>query len=114
MTAVEYLVKEFSKHYAIHQLEDEINNAKQMEKNQIEDAYSEGDTFPQGYLHSKDYYKKNYGDYNPPKEVNEVSFGEISDERIVKYSEKFWIGQSYFIYGAKWMREQLKSIHNEK
>jgi hypothetical protein len=108
MTAVEFLKKEYIKRGDTLP-SGVFQEALEMEKQQIETAYSEGETFPQGYLHSKDYYKKNYGNYTPPKEVNEVSFGEISDERIVKYSEKFWIGQSYFIYGAKWYREQLKS-----
>ena len=38
-TAVEWLIEQFSKHYAIHQLEDEINKAKEMEKEQIIDAH---------------------------------------------------------------------------
>ena len=42
-TAVEWLIEQFSKHYAIHQLEDEINKAKAMEKEQIIDSYENGD-----------------------------------------------------------------------
>jgi len=41
-TAVEFLVEQFSKHYAIHQLEDEIEQAKKMEKEQIIEAYNSG------------------------------------------------------------------------
>lgn len=38
-TAVEYLLEQFSKYYAIHQLEDEIDQARQMMREQIEEAY---------------------------------------------------------------------------
>ena len=41
-SAVEWLVKQFAKHYAIHQLEDEIKQAKQMEKEQIVEAFYQG------------------------------------------------------------------------
>ena len=40
-TVVEWLVDKFSKHYAIHQLEDEINQAKQMFEQQIIQAYNQ-------------------------------------------------------------------------
>ena len=41
-TAIEWLIEQFSKHYAIHQLEDEIEQAKEREKQEIADAYEEG------------------------------------------------------------------------
>ena len=62
MTAVELLVKEFSKHYAIHQLEDEIKQAKQLEKQQIIDAFSKGvdDGFYGFGDRSEQYYNETY------------------------------------------------------
>lgn len=42
MTGVQYLINEFSKHYAIHQLESEIEQAKQMEETDLEHAYDQG------------------------------------------------------------------------
>ena len=41
-TAVDFLVEKFSKYYSIHQLEDEIEQAKAMEKQQIIDAFEYG------------------------------------------------------------------------
>ena len=38
-TAVDYLVEQFDKYYAIHQLDEEIEQAKQMEKEQTKAAY---------------------------------------------------------------------------
>jgi membrane protein involved in colicin uptake len=43
MTSIEYLVKEFSKYYAIHQLEDEIEKAKKMHKQEIMRAFIDGE-----------------------------------------------------------------------
>jgi hypothetical protein len=43
MTPIEYLVKEFSKHYAIHQLEDVIEKAKGMHKQEIMRAFIDGE-----------------------------------------------------------------------
>jgi len=34
-TAVEWLIEQFAKYYAIHQLDEEIEQAKQMEKEQM-------------------------------------------------------------------------------
>lgn len=41
-TAVDFLIEKFSKHYAIHQLTDEIEQAKEMEKEQIINAANNG------------------------------------------------------------------------
>ena len=51
MTGVQYLINEFSKHYAIHQLESEIEQAKQMEETDLEHAYDQGhqDGYSEGY-----------------------------------------------------------------
>ena len=57
MTAVEFLKQEYIKRGDTLP-SGVFQEALEMEKQQIETAYSEGETFPQGYLHSKDYYKK--------------------------------------------------------
>lgn len=51
MTAVQYLINEFSKYYAIHQLESEIEQAKQMEETDLDHAYDRGhqDGYSEGY-----------------------------------------------------------------
>ena len=60
MTAIEFLIDQFSKYYAIHQLEDEINQAKAMEKQQLSDAWYAGDE--DGPIHDfEDYYQETYG-----------------------------------------------------
>ena len=51
MTSIEWLVEQFSKHYAIHQLENEIQQAKQMHKQEIIDAWNGGDY---AYFYSKE------------------------------------------------------------
>jgi len=60
MTAISYLVEQFSKHYAIHQLEDEINKAKKMEKQQTKEAWCDG-TYGVKYIENitLEYLKKN-------------------------------------------------------
>ena len=37
-----------------------FQEAKEMHKQEIIDAYTEADTFPSGYLHGKDYYEKTF------------------------------------------------------
>lgn len=41
-SSIEYLVERFAKHYAIHQLQDEIEKAKAMHKQEIVDAHAVG------------------------------------------------------------------------
>lgn len=61
-TAVDFLIEKFSKHYAIHQLTDEIEEAKEMEKKQITESYRSGvqdERYDQLKLHGE-YYKQLY------------------------------------------------------
>lgn len=62
-TAIEWLVEKISKHYAIHQLDDEINQAKEMEKQQIIDAYNEGydAAAAHEFAYAEKYYNQTYG-----------------------------------------------------
>ncbi len=59
-TAVEWLVKQFSKHYAIHQLEDEIEQAKAMEKQQMKDMLFQKTLRPFKF-NFEEYYNETYG-----------------------------------------------------
>ena len=82
MTAVKWLVKEFARYYAIHQLEDEINQALEMEKQMAT---------------------------NSSQLVTDTHTLEISDEEIEKIKCQFtWDADEAFRQGAKWYREQLK------
>lgn len=76
-TPVEYLVDKFSKHYAIHQLENEIYKALEME-----------------------FFRKQISD-----EEIEKAFSNAS-ERLSEYKEGL-------VDGAKWYREQLKTIYDK-
>lgn len=70
-TAVEWLVNEFSNYYAIHQLEDEINQALQIEKEQIINAVRTGHQFCEdGFVPwmGEQYYKQTYQTDLPPVE----------------------------------------------
>ena len=60
MTAVEWLIKELK----LEGYDYTIQQAKEMEKQQIIDAYNEGDCFPQDYHHGADYYSKTYKQLN--------------------------------------------------
>lgn len=61
-TAVEWLVKKFAKYYAIHQLEDEIEQAKRMEKEQIINSYISSDLMEgrANLIDAEQYYKETY------------------------------------------------------
>lgn len=67
-TAVEFLVEQFAKYYAIHQLEDEIKQAKQKDAVIIVDAYDAGFVAGQNFEASKkfdfadgiEYYLENF------------------------------------------------------
>jgi hypothetical protein len=84
MTAVKWLVKEFARYYAIHQLEDEIDQALEMENQQMAT--------------------------NSSQPVTDTHALEISDEEIEKAAELLGnnLFGSFFIIGAKWYRKQLK------
>lgn len=61
MTAIDYLFNELweapKDKLTWHSL---LDKAKELERQQIIEAYNEGEIFPQSYLHSKDYYNKTY------------------------------------------------------
>jgi hypothetical protein len=62
-TAVEWLVEEIHKNIdwiPIHIIE----QAKQMEKEQIEEAYTDGQTISNAYQGASDYYNTEYRDEN--------------------------------------------------
>lgn len=68
-TAVEWLVEQFAKHYAIHQLENEIEQAKEMEKEQIIDSVNFGqnnytDTTIEDKEIAEQYYNETFGGNN--------------------------------------------------
>lgn len=71
--SIEWLVEKFAKYYAIHQLEDEIEQAKAMREKEIKDAYDQGDADaywelkhnePRTYVDKHDYYNETYGNTN--------------------------------------------------
>jgi hypothetical protein len=132
LTSIEYLVKEFSKYYAIHQLEDEIEKAKEMHKAEIINAFDStrivfADQYYQETYESKgsdgheldddipptsQYFPtSSQTQHNSPKVENKTSFGEVSDDEIEKQADIIDSGihRMFFITGAKWYREQLKN-----
>jgi hypothetical protein len=61
-TAVEWLVEKFAEYYNVHQLEDKIIQAKEMEKGQIRDSFLVGWSEPSKYeSDSLIYYNETYG-----------------------------------------------------
>jgi hypothetical protein len=59
-TAVEWLIQQFSKHYAIWQLEDEIKQAKEMEEQQMFEFWNGGIDCTEGGVCFDQYYNKTY------------------------------------------------------
>ena len=57
MTAVEWLFEQVWIN-PVSALPKILEQAKEMEKQQIIDAYNEADTFPQSYLHAENYYSE--------------------------------------------------------
>ena len=60
LTAVEWLIQQFSKHYAIWQLEDEIKQAKEMEEQQMLEFWNGGIDCTEGGVCFDQYYNKTY------------------------------------------------------
>jgi len=52
-TAVEWLIEQFAKYYAIHQLDEEIEQAKQMERQQNEYTWIAGAEYALSFLKDK-------------------------------------------------------------
>jgi hypothetical protein len=64
-TAVEYLVEELIKQGFFKRLPIiAIQQASQMEKEQIEEAYTDGQTISNAYQGASHYYNTEYGDEN--------------------------------------------------
>ncbi len=60
-TAVEWLIQQFSKHYAIWQLEDEIKQAKEMEEQQMLEFWNGGiDCTEEGGKSFEQYYNETF------------------------------------------------------
>ena len=131
MTAVEWLIEQIKndqnqKALSAKEWIKVIEQAKQMEKEQIEDAHIEGQRVFDKHPHTQwtndqaeHYYAETYGSKvsDTPQATPQVtpqvtsSQTEISDEEIEKYASDFYDNngsESIFILGAKWYREQLK------
>jgi hypothetical protein len=59
-TAVEWLIQQFSKHYAIWQLEDEIKQAKEMEEQQMLEFWNGGIDCTEGGVCFDQYYNETF------------------------------------------------------
>lgn len=116
MTAINWLIKELN----LEGYDYTIEQAKQMERQQIIDAFKFGEYPPPFfYYNAEQYYDETYGSKGSDERIVEatktiISQTEISDEEI----EKAIIDQDVvkqegychcFLEGAKWYREQLKS-----
>ena len=132
-TAIEWIIEQFAKYYAIHQLDEEIEQAKQMEKEQIIDAFFDG-AYDADNISGEQYYNEAYGSstpelrhkdgtpmrkYNSPKlkaiemenELEEaaenygwkIKTNTFSD--AVKANELAESAKQDFIEGAKWQQE---------
>lgn len=121
-TAINYLVEQFARYYSIHQLDEEIEQAKQMEKEQIIKANEDASTNELGeFLNGKQYYNKTYesnGSDNHLPDVREMVASvqklidkDIFNQAILAMEEMYGSGcdaeiDAYF-RGAKWMKEEL-------
>jgi len=132
MTSIEWLIEQFNlQAYIPH-----IEQAKEMHKQEIEDAFQDGKWDWSEHINngteSKDlaqYYQETFDSkgsdtahdtssptqHNSPKVENKTSFGEISDEQIEiegwKYCYENKISSTnivHWITACKWYREQLK------
>ena len=128
MTAVEFLKQNLpslfqddSGHYA-----NLFEQAKEMEKQQIIDAYGVGHNEGCIYMtdgktefikDSKQYYNETYGSKrsDTPQVTPQVTSSktEISDEKIANKAEEFEYTDGIYGFkeGVKWYREQLKQTH---
>ena len=59
-TAIEWLIQQFSKHYAIWQLEDEIKQAKEMEEQQMLEFWNGGIDCTEGGVCFDQYYNETF------------------------------------------------------
>ena len=84
MTAVEWLEQKLKDRYSLIHSQPLFEQAKQMEKEQLENAR--------------------------PQIISNCVIKEVSDEEIYKEAEKNYRGLALtrFVQGAKWYREQLK------
>jgi len=114
-TAINYLVEKFARYYSIHQLDEEIEQAKAMEKEQIINTFKEAqvlvvldDTKRAEQFYYETYEKKVSDDHLP--DVREMV--EISDEEITKLANEYILyndsKRQWVIEGMKLYREQLK------
>ena len=61
-TAVDYLVEQFARYYSIHQLDEEIEQAKAMEKEQIINTFKQAQVLMvmDSTKRAEQYYNKTY------------------------------------------------------
>jgi hypothetical protein len=124
MTSIEWLIEEMCKYGYAHTFKlyhRQVEEAKEMHKQQITDAYEKGE-FNDGMNESSEqYYQETFVskgsetliDYHivDLNETVELPQQEISNEEIEKASNFMDKTSKYFFqYGAKWYREQLKQL----
>ncbi len=119
MTAVEYLIEQLPIR-VLNSLQKEIEQAKQMEKEQIINANIAGVDVvieKKRFIIGEQYYNETYGSKGNDERIVDTnktitSQTEISDEEIEKAGielSKQGVDLDYkWIMGAKWYREQLK------
>jgi len=61
MTSIEFLKEKLTSVFVNDEGFNKLfEQAKEMHKQEIIDAYNEGESFPQSYLHSKNYYEETF------------------------------------------------------
>lgn len=117
MTAVEFLLSHMWTtdwvNYTREEKLEVIEEAKQMEKDQIMDAFTSGEV-AQGYEdEAKDYYNQTYGSQDNKTIASQEI--KISDEEIDKASKEHFIGGTLwservaFKLAIKWYRDRIRS-----
>ncbi len=122
-TAIEWLYDKWSncKEWKWEEIEQWFEQAKEMEKQQIKDAWNNG-AYCGDMINieiSEDYYNETYGSKGSDEtklqqltsSQTEISDEEIED-RAAEWMEEDWDVKTYyeaFIDGASWYKEQLKS-----
>ena len=114
-TSIEWLIDALENPHKNINWQDAKQQAKEMHKQEIIDAWNSaggGDAYHQG----KEYYQETFSMSEIPTNSNyseKPNLLEISDEEIKKAAIGMGIASSiataYFIEGAEWYREQLKS-----
>jgi len=124
-TAVEWLYNNLKSHFEhdgdlLEVVQFSFDQAKAMEKEQMEDSWIDGMNSDNGHFGtSEQYYNKTYESKESDDHIGDANeMVEISDEEIIKLANEYILyndsKRQWVIEGMKLYREQLKEITNNE